>query len=205
MKEHKLLRVFWEILLGAFLLMPLIVTLIYSFVKRWTGVLPEGLTLQYYLAAVTNQSFLLGIFRGLVISALPVLLTNISILLALYVALVYLPSMEKWIQIFCLLPTTINGIIVATSVLSLYAGSGTILANRIVMLTLIYCVFVMPVTYQGIRNSLYAVNRNSGSSPDAGLWKILQFYGDRGTIHFTGSLRFSPDESCRIIWRFRDY
>ena len=119
MKEHKLLRVFWEILLGAFLLMPLIVTLIYSFVKRWTG---EGLTLQYYLAAVTNQSFLLGIFRGLVISALPVLLTNISILLALYVALVYLPSMEKWIQIFCLLPTTINGIIVATSVLSLYAG-----------------------------------------------------------------------------------
>ena len=54
MKEHKLLRVFWEILLGAFLLMPLIVTLIYSFVKRWTGVLPEGLTLQYYLAAVTN-------------------------------------------------------------------------------------------------------------------------------------------------------
>ena len=62
MKEHKLLRVFWEILLGAFLLMPLIVTLIYSFVKRWTGVLPEGLTLQYYLAAVTNQSFLLGIF-----------------------------------------------------------------------------------------------------------------------------------------------
>ena len=79
-------------------------------------------------------------------------------LLALYVALVYLPSMEKWIQIFCLLPTTINGIIVATSVLSLYAGSGTILANRIVMLTLIYCVFVMPVTYQGIRNSLYAVN-----------------------------------------------
>lgn len=64
----------------------------------------------------------------------------------------------KGIQIFCLLPTTINGIIVATSVLSLYAGSGTILANRIVMLTLIYCVFVMPVTYQGIRNSLYAVN-----------------------------------------------
>lgn len=95
MKEHKLLRVFWEILLGAFLLMPLIVTLIYSFVKRWTGVLPEGLTLQYYLAAVTNQSFLLGIFRGLVISALPGAFDEYSILLALYVALVYLPIHGK--------------------------------------------------------------------------------------------------------------
>ena len=54
MKEHKLLRVFWEILLGAFLLMPLIVTLIYSFVKLVTGVLLEVLMRLYYLAVVTN-------------------------------------------------------------------------------------------------------------------------------------------------------
>ena len=66
--------------------------------------------------------------------------------------------MEKVVQIVCLIPTTINGIIVATSVLSMYAGSGTVFANRVVMLACIYCVFVLPVTYQGIRNSLYAVN-----------------------------------------------
>ncbi|MCD8130369.1 MAG: ABC transporter permease subunit [Lachnospiraceae bacterium] len=62
------------------------------------------------------------------------------------------------VQVLCLIPTTINGIILATSVLATYAGSGTIFANRIVMLALIYCVFTLPMTYQGIRNSLYAVN-----------------------------------------------
>ena len=51
-----------------------------------------------------------------------------------------------------------NGIILATSVLGTYAGTNTILANRIVMLSFIYCVFIMPMTYQGLRNSLYAVN-----------------------------------------------
>lgn len=75
--------------------------------------------------------------------------------------IVYMPKMEKVIQIFCLIPTTINGIILATSVLGTYSGTDTILANRIVMLALIYCVFILPVTYQGIRNSLYAVNTSA--------------------------------------------
>ena len=73
----------------------------------------------------------------------------------------YLPGMEKFVQIFCLIPTTLNGIILATSVLGTYAGTNTIFANRIIMLMFIYSVFVMPVTYQGIRNSLYAVNTHA--------------------------------------------
>lgn len=161
-----------EVLAGIFLLLPLIVTLIYSFSERWVTVLPEGFTLNYYIDALTNQEFLMGIFRGILISLVPVVLTNISVLLALYVVIVYLPEMEKAVQIFCLIPSTINGIIVATSVLGTYAGTGTILANRIVMLSFIYCIFIMPMTYQGIRNSLYAVNTR-------GLLEAAQMLGYR--------------------------
>ena len=88
----------------------------------------------------------------------PVVITNVSVLLALYVVIVYLPGLEKVVQLLCLIPTTLNGIILATSVLGTYAGTNTLLANRIVMLSFIYCVFIMPMTYQGLRNSLYAVN-----------------------------------------------
>ena len=66
--------------------------------------------------------------------------------------------MEKYIQVCCIIPTTINGIILATSILSTYAGTGTIFSNRIIMLICAYCIFCLPLTYQGIRNSLYAVN-----------------------------------------------
>ena len=89
---------------------------------------------------------------------MPVVITNVSVLLALYVVIVYLPRLEKVVQLLCLIPTTLNGIILATSVLGTYAGTNTFLANRIVMLSFIYCVFIMPMTYQGLRNSLYAVN-----------------------------------------------
>lgn len=158
MKEHKVLKTIWKVCVAVFLLMPLVVTLIYSFSERWITILPKGFTLEYYVKTLTNGDFIMGIFRGMVIALIPVLITNISVLLALYVVIVYLPQMEKVVQIFCLIPSTINGIIVATSVLGTYAGSDTVFSNRIFMLAMIYCVFIMPVTYQGIRNSLYAVN-----------------------------------------------
>ncbi len=158
MREHKGAMMAIKIAAAVFLMIPLAVMFIYSLADRWISILPEGFTIQYYITTLTNRDFLMGILRGIVISAIPVIATNVSVFLALYVVMVYLPQMEKVVQIFCLIPTTINGIIVATSVLSMYAGSGTILANRIVMLGFIYCVFVLPVTYQGIRNSLYAVN-----------------------------------------------
>lgn len=158
MKEHKLLKGVWEVVIAVFLLMPLVVTFVYSFAKRWIYILPEGFTLDYYIQTLTNEKFLMGIVRGLVISLIPVIITNVCILLALYVVIVYVPKLEKVVQIFCLIPSTINGIILATSVLATYSGSSTIFANRIVMLCFIYCIFVMPMTYQGIRNSLYSVN-----------------------------------------------
>lgn len=172
MKEHKFIKGFWEAFIAAFLLLPLAVMFVYSFADRWLTIMPEGFTLKYYVQVLTNEDFMMGILRGMFISIVPVFVTNISVLLALYVVIVYLPGMEKVVQLFCLIPTTINGIIVATSVLGTYAGSGTVFANRIVMLVCIYCVFIMPVTYQGIRNSLYAVNT-------AGLLEAAEMLGYR--------------------------
>lgn len=158
MKGDKFLKGIWKVIVAVFLLLPLIVTFVYSFAERWIYILPEGFTLNYYIQTLTNENFLLGIVRGLCISIIPVVITNVCILSALYLVIIYVPNLEKTVQIFCLIPSTVNGIILATSVLATYAGSGTIFANRIVMLSFIYCVFVMPMTYQGIRNSLYSVN-----------------------------------------------
>ena len=158
MNQHTLPKAIWKTIVAVFLLMPLVVTVVYAFSARWVHILPEGFTLHYIAATLTNQKFLLGIGRGLLFSFVPVVITNVSVLLALYVVIVYLPGLEKVVQLLCLIPTTLNGIILATSVLGTYAGTNTLLANRIVMLSFIYCVFIMPMTYQGLRNSLYAVN-----------------------------------------------
>lgn len=96
MNQHTLPKAVWKTIVAVFLLMPLVVTVVYAFSARWVHILPEGFTLHYIAATLTNQKFLLGIGRGLLISFVPVVITNVSVLLALYVVIVYLPGLERW-------------------------------------------------------------------------------------------------------------
>ena len=96
--------------------------------------------------------------RGLIISIVPIILSGVVVILALYTAILYDPRLEKYIQSLCMLPYTLKGVILAISVLSLYAGSHTIFSNRIVMLTCVYSIIILPYVYQGIRNNMDAIN-----------------------------------------------
>ena len=84
MKKNRTLGFIWQIIIALFLLIPLTVSFIYSFAGRWTSILPQNLTFQFYIDKFTDSAFFLGILRGIFISALPVILVNIIILLTLF-------------------------------------------------------------------------------------------------------------------------
>lgn len=71
MREHKGAMFAIKAAAAVFLIMPLAVMFVYSLADRWISILPEGFTIQYYISTLTNQAFLMGILRGIVISALP--------------------------------------------------------------------------------------------------------------------------------------
>ncbi|MDR0584557.1 MAG: ABC transporter permease subunit [Treponema sp.] len=85
-------------------------------------------------------------------------MTSMFVILALYVAAVYSPKLERVLESLSMVPYTVNGIVLATATLTAYAGSGTIFANRLVMLVCIYCVGGLPITFRAIRNNMYAIN-----------------------------------------------
>lgn len=141
-----------------YLLIPLAATLIYSLFRKWTGLLPEGFTIQNYIDLFSNKTFLLSLGRTVIICIVPIVLTVLLVLLALFVVTIYFPRLEKYIQILCMIPYTIQGVILSVSILALYAGSKTVLGIRLVMLIGAYCIIILPYIYQGIRNSMHAVN-----------------------------------------------
>jgi putative spermidine/putrescine transport system permease protein len=138
--------------------MPVVITLIFSFVRGWFGIFPTGFTLKYYYDALSGKEVVPAILRAFFISVFPIFISGIFVLLALYTAILYHPKLEKYIQSICMLPHLINGVVLAISTLSLYAGSPTPFRNRIVMLIFVYCIVILPFIYQGIRNNLHAVN-----------------------------------------------
>lgn len=141
-----------------FLMLPFIATLVYSFTVGWTSLIPSDWTLKYWGQALTEPEIWPAIGRGLLISIPPILICNVVVILALYTAVIHYEWMEKIIQTICMIPNSLKGIIIAIPVLSLYAGSPSILGDRMVMLVCIYCISILPFVYQGIRNNLHGIN-----------------------------------------------
>lgn len=160
MRKKKILPYIILFLALAFLLLPLIITGIYSFSRNWDGLLPSNFTLDYYVQVFSDKRFVPSMVRGIAISLLPILISNVFVILALYTAIAHYPKLEKYIQAICMIPNILKGIILAIPVLALYAGKGGFLGNRIVMLTFVYCVVILPYAYNGIRNNLHGINVN---------------------------------------------
>lgn len=140
------------------LLIPLAATIIYSLFEDWTGIIPHGFTLANYKAIFTNEKFLTSMYQTVLICIIPIVITIAIVLLALFVVTVYFPRLEKYVQILCMIPYTIQGVILSVSILILYARNKTFLSGRMMMLIGAYCIIILPHIYNGIRNSMRAIN-----------------------------------------------
>lgn len=141
-----------------YLLLPLALTFLYSLFSEWTDILPTGFTLKYYKDILPRPEFYTAIGRTLLICACPIILTALIMLLVMYVTTVYAPKLDKYVQVICMIPYALQGIIVAISILTLYSGFKGIFGNRILMLVGAYCVIILPYMYQGMRNAISAIN-----------------------------------------------
>ena len=148
------------VLIMIWLLLPLAATIIYSLFEDWTGIIPRGFTLANYEKIFTDPAFLTSMYQTVLICVIPILLTVLVMLLALFVVTVYFPKLEKYVQMLSMIPYTIQGVILSVSILILYARSDSVLGNRMVMLIGAYCIIILPHIFNGIRNGMRAVNMN---------------------------------------------
>lgn len=146
------------ILLMIYLLIPLAASVIYSMFEKWTDIIPENFNLSSYIGIFKDPEFISALGRTLLMCIIPIMATILVVLLALFVTKVYFPKLEKYIQIICMIPYTIQGVILSVSILSMYVGSDTFLSNRMVMLFGAYSIIILPYIYQGIVNGMNAIN-----------------------------------------------
>ena len=158
MKKHRAGSGIILLLILVWLLIPLIVTIIYSLFQNWTGIVPRGFSLKAYAEIFSDPAFLAALGRTILICIIPILITILLVLLALFVTELFFPGLERVVQIICMIPYTIQGVILSVSILSMYVANKTFLGNRLVMLTGAYCIIILPYIYQGRRNGMRAVN-----------------------------------------------
>ena len=158
MKNHKAGGNIVLVLIMVYLLVPLLLTFTFSVFGNWTSMLPKNFTLRAYEDMLATPRFFPDLLRTIIISAVPVAITVLIMLLALYTVLIFFPRLEKLLQLLCMIPYAIQGVILSVSIVSLYTRVPGFLSNRIFLLVGAYCIVILPYIFQGIRNAMRSVN-----------------------------------------------
>lgn len=159
MKKNNIFNYIVIFLAGFYLLAPIAGTIIYSFFRDFTSVIPQQFTLDFYKELFTGAgSIWPTLFRTIVIGVIPTVVTTFIVLLALYGTLVYHPKFDAVMNFITKIPYGIQGVILAVSIIAIYANTNTFLSNRVFLLGCAYCVVISPYIYQGIRNVLLSID-----------------------------------------------
>lgn len=160
MKKSNVLHYVVLVLATIIFIAPLLFVLIYSFSNGWMNLLPNEFpnTQFWHVLIFESPTFWENVGRSIILCVVPIIVSLICMILAMYTIVMHSPKMDGIVQTISMLPYTLRGVVLAISILSLYAGKGTIFSNRIVMLFCVYAVIILPFVYRGLRNNLYAIN-----------------------------------------------
>lgn len=149
MKKFNIIMLF---LIGIYLALPILATALYAFSTEWNKtILPEGLTFEWIRTLFQDTRFIEAFGRSVLLSGGAVLISVLCIIPAVFVIVLYFPSLEKWFQASIVMVYAFPGVILSVGLIRFYSGTSL---PMIVAVLGVYVISVLPYMYQGTRNSL---------------------------------------------------
>lgn len=140
------------ILIGIYLALPILATALYAFSTEWNKtILPEGLTFEWIRTLFQDARFIEAFGRSVLLSGGAVFISILFIVPAIFVIVLYFPSLEKWFQASVVMVYAFPGIILSVGIIRFYSGTSL---PMILAVMGVYVISVLPFMYQGTRNSL---------------------------------------------------
>ncbi len=142
-----------------YLLVPLLATVAFSFAVRWDRtILPEGLTLEWWMTVIGRREFASALQHTLVVSLSAMVLSIVLVTPTAYWVHLRAPRAKTWVELMTILPFGIPGVVLALALIRTYARFGGRLVYSPGMLVMACVVIGLPFVYRPIANSLNAVD-----------------------------------------------
>lgn len=141
------------------LLLPLAGTLFYSLATSWSAtILPEGLTLKWYLALWSDERFLRAFGQSLLVCFGALALATAVILPLMFVVHYHFPRLDGLMNILILLPFAVPPVVSSVGLLQLYGSGPLAMVGTPWILIGCYFTVALPFMYRAIANNLQAIN-----------------------------------------------
>lgn len=147
------------LLLMAVLGLPVAATLLYSLSSRWGAtILPDGLTLSWYLTLWQDPRFLAAFGNSLAICIGTLVLGTALIVPAAFVVFYRFPSLAKWMNLLILIPFAVPPVVSSVGLLQLYADGPLAMVGTPWILVGCYFTVALPFMYRALANTLGTMN-----------------------------------------------
>ncbi len=140
------------------LLLPILATLLYSLSSRWGAtILPDGVTLNWYLQLWSKPRFLAAFARSLLLCIGTLVLAILVVVPAAFVVFYYYPKLDRWMNLLILLPFAMPPVVSSVGLLSLYADGPLPLIGTPWVLLGCYFTLILPFLYRALANRLQSL------------------------------------------------
>ncbi|MBD9675468.1 ABC transporter permease [Pseudomonas sp. PDM18] len=141
------------------LLVPLAATLLYSLATSWSAsVLPDGLTLKWFLTLWSDPRFLVAFGQSLLVCFGALILSVVLVLPLMFVIHYYFPRLDALMNVLILLPFAVPPVVSSVGLLQLYASGPVPIVGTPWILIGCYFTIALPFMYRAISNNLQAIN-----------------------------------------------
>ncbi|WJV53195.1 ABC transporter permease [Pectobacteriaceae bacterium CE90] len=154
-RYHQL--VVWLLLL--ILMLPLLATLGYALATEWGArILPQGLTLKWFIALWSDPRFLAALGHSLLICFGSLLFSLVLVLPTMFVIAYAFPQLNALMNVLILLPFAVPPVVSSVGLLQLYATEPLAITGTPWILIGCYFTIALPFIYRTIANNMQAIN-----------------------------------------------
>ena len=142
----------------AYLLVPILMTLIYSFASAWQELLPKSFTLEAWGTLFGDAKFWGAVTRSLILSAAAVGLSIFFLVPTLFAIQLYAPRLAGALEFFSLWPFVFPGVILAVGLIQIFSNPPLAISGTPWLLIPAVTVVVMPFAYRAVANAFEGAN-----------------------------------------------
>jgi putative spermidine/putrescine transport system permease protein len=139
--------------LVAYLAVPILMTMFYSFTRVWTDLLPERFSLEPWRILFTDPNFWAAISRSLILSFSAVAICVFFLVPTLFAITLYAPKLSSTLEFFSLWPFVFPGVIMAVGLIKLFSSPPLAISGTPWLLIPAVTVVVMPYVYRAVANA----------------------------------------------------
>ncbi len=146
-------------LTALFLLLPIAATVLYAFSSSWGAtILPDGLTVKWFVQLLTDPRFLAAMGRSFLICLGTLAFSTLLVLPAVFAVFYYFPKLKDLMEVLIILPFAVPPVVSAVGLLQIYAGEPFKIVGTPWILIGTYFTITVPFMYRALANGLEGIN-----------------------------------------------